>query len=400
MRSLPALSPKQWVLLGVLAYTGLALGVTLTVPMPIDPEKDFFAIHAASRMWLAGVSIYDPAAQLAWKLATYGEVILTAPYLSAPYFYPPWYFLALAFVGYLPIQVGAQVFFFINLGWLVFLAALVLPVHTPVSVAAFKMVLANVVWAVLFVPSIAILFLGQYTLPVVVGSALFIYAAQHHRPWGMAGGLALMTFKPHLGLPMLIVAGLWLVHQRRWDVLARALGIAVALVLVGFLADPNWVGNYLLALTSVQPRGEIRVCETCLNLALESVQWLTGKPALDVALPWVLGSAVLWLGVLVVAHLRRPLSATAMIHHAALLAVLANPYLGLYDYVILLPALAWLSQQGEKWALIPYFAPWTVFILGRDVGDMVLLVLLVLGTVLLLVRHNSLPAFLGNSAVD
>lgn len=267
-----SLSLRQGVLLALLAYAGLAWGLAWGVALPVDPEKDFFAVHAASRMWLAGVSMYDPAAQLAWKLATYGDVILSAPYLSAPYFYPPWYFLSLAFVGYLPAQVGAQVFFFVNLGLLMLLAVLVLPANTPVSVTAFKVASANLGWAVLFVPSIATLFLGQYTLPVVMGSALFIFAAQRHNPWGMASGLALMTFKPHIGLPMLMVAGLWLLHQRRWDVLARAAGIAVVLMALGFLADVNWIANYALALTSVQPRGEIRICETCLNLALENMQ--------------------------------------------------------------------------------------------------------------------------------
>lgn len=395
----PKLHPK--VVWWLLAYTGLAVVVAFFVPLPFDLGRDFFAVYAASRMWLEGVPFYEPTAQLNWKIAAFGPAIQQDFSLSAPYFYPPWYLLALAFVGYLPMEVGAKLFLFINLGLLIFTIVLLLPADSALNLTTLRLVSINLIGAVLFFPTIVVMFTGQYTLPVVFGMALFIYAAQRHSDWGMAAGLALITFKPHIGLPVLVVLGLWLLYQRYWGALTRSLLIALVFVASGFLVDSNWLNHYWLSLTNALSRRSVLVCEVCFSFSLEVVALVTGRPALNVATPLAITSAGLWLVVAAAQHKRRPLSAEQAVFHAVFVTLLANPYMVTYDFVVMLPIIIWLACRGEKWAYALYMAPLLVLLVwGREPGGLVMILVLFVGALLLLARHNSAAAFLGSSAVD
>ncbi len=69
--------------------------------------------------------------------------------------------------------------------------------HTRWSVPAR---LFGILAAVLFIPAFGLLIVGQYSAPVLLGMALFVWGAQRQSPTSLAAALGLMTFKPHIGL--------------------------------------------------------------------------------------------------------------------------------------------------------------------------------------------------------
>ena len=60
--------------------------------------------------------------------------------------------------------------------------------------------------AIFWMPVLGSLFVGQYGFPVLLGAALMIYALGHEKPVLVALAAALLTFKPHLGLAILLLA--------------------------------------------------------------------------------------------------------------------------------------------------------------------------------------------------
>ena len=68
--------------------------------------------------------------------------------------------------------------------------------------------------AVLFIPTFGLLVVGQYTLPVLLGAALFIHAARKGSSSLAATGLLLLTFKPHIGGLILLACLAWLLLER------------------------------------------------------------------------------------------------------------------------------------------------------------------------------------------
>ena len=58
----------------------------------------------------------------------------------------------------------------------------------------------------MWLPVLGSLFVGQYGFPVLLGAALMIYALRRENPLMIALAAALLTFKPHLGGVIVIVA--------------------------------------------------------------------------------------------------------------------------------------------------------------------------------------------------
>lgn len=365
------------VLLGLLA--AVALVAAWLAPLPVPYDQDFAMLYLTNRAWLQGIALYDYPAQLAWVQATFG-----AEAIYYPYFYPPWYPLLTLFLGYFDPATAARLFFFVNLGLLALIWALAVPDTWPPRTRWLALGAA-----VLFMPSLGTLIVGQYTLPVMLGVALFVRSARLRHDWGCAAGLALMTFKPHLGALLMVTATLWLVTERRWGALGRALMLGAGLVGVGFLGDLAWPVSYAQSLMSATTKGDVQVCDVCASLPMEIAQRLTGEPRLAVAVP-VMGVVALALAGLVLWRWQAlPHSLALWLNLAVTFSLLLNPYMANYDYVLALYPLLWLAERGERLALIPYLAAFPMLALGRDWGDLVLMLGTGLGTLMLLIYTRS-----------
>jgi hypothetical protein len=296
------------------------------------------------------------------------------------------------YLGWLPIEVSARIWFFMNLGMIGGAAWLLTPRWNPIAhiLGAFA--------AIMFIPAFGLLIVGQYSAPVLLGAALFIWSTRKKSAGWTAVALLLMTFKPHIG-GILFLAGFgWLVYECRCERAAlrrakqppvdeeiasppeehrrlattyarRAIWLTllggVLLAGLGFLADPSWPLTYLQSLARYRDIPGVQTCGLCASLSVALVRVASGQSNTTIA-AWVSLALAAGAGILFFwrfhAHLKDAAALTAL---SATLTLLIDPYLLNYDYVLLLIPLFGLIYK-ERLAIIAYFIPWAALALGRD----------------------------------
>ena len=391
----------------ILAAAGVILAVSFFAPLPIPYYQDFSVMYFTNLGRLNGISIYDYPAQLAFV-----KTLTPASFTFHPYPYPPWYALATFYLGPLPIEVASRMWFFLNLAMIGGSAWLLTPGWKAISriLGAFA--------AIMFIPAFGLLIVGQYSAPVLLGTALFIWSVRKKSAAWTAAALLLMTFKPHIG-GILFLAGFgWLLYQCRCEraifgrakqppvhqeiasppemhqrlattsFARRALWLTViggmVLAGIGFLADPAWPLTYLQSLGRYRDIPGVQSCGLCASLSVALVRVATGQSNTGMA-TWVSLILATGVGILLFwrfrAHLKDAAALTAL---SATLTLLIDPYLLNYDYILLLAPLFWLVRR-ERLAALVYFIPWAALALGRD-GN-VLLSLAGLVTFFLILRR-------------
>jgi len=338
-------------------------------------------MYFTDKALLNGIPIYAYPAQLIFIKT------LTPPdFTFHPYPYPPWYALSTLYLGWLPVEVAARAWFLLNLAML----SLTVWLLTPGWQGPRRIL--GVLAAVLFVPAFGLLVVGQYSAPVLLGAALFVYAARKNKPFWSAAALLLMTFKPHIGGLLFLAGFSWLILERS-DFAKRALALAiiggVLLAGSGFLADPAWPLTYLQSLARYRDIPGVQTCGLCASLSVVLVSVTTGQGN-TAAATWVsLGLALLAGGLLFTrfrACLKDP---TILISIFAVLTLLIDPYLLNYDYILLLLPLFWLVRHRVWLAWVVYFIPWAALAFGRN-GN-ILLALVGLVTFILILQHSGPP---------
>lgn len=407
-------------LLTIFAFLLLAAGSLLAVaffaPLPLPFYQDFSVMYFTNLGRLQGIPIYAYPAQL-----DFVQTLTPAGFTFHPYPYPPWYALATLWLGLLPIQVAARLWFFVNLGLIGGSVWLLTPRWRPIPR------LLGVLAAVMFIPAFGLLMVGQYSAPVLFGAALFIWATRQKAPVWAAVSLLLTTFKPHIGGLVFLAGFGWLFYQcrceraafwRAWqppikreiasqpeehrqlahrpDVLSGTTLFArrtlVSLVLgglflaaIGFAADAAWPLTYLQSLGRYREIPGVETCGLCASLSVALVSLATGQSSTGTA-AWMSLGLLLGLSALLVwryrAHLQDPAALMAL---SATLTLLIDPYLLNYDYILLLIPLVWLMRR-EKLAVLVYFLPWGALALGRE-GNL-LLALAGLVTFFLILRQS------------
>ncbi|HEY3311244.1 MAG TPA: glycosyltransferase family 87 protein [Anaerolineales bacterium] len=337
---------------------GLAiLAISFLAPLPILYYQDFSVMYLTNKGLISGIPIYSYAEQL-----NFVKMITPPGFTFHPYPYPPWYALATLFLGLLPIQVAARVWFFVNLAMLILSDWLLTP--------GWKGTRRILVFfaAIMFVPTFGLLVVGQYSVPVLLGAALFIYAARIRSPIWLAVALILMTFKPHIGGLLFLGGFAWLLFDRSSQA-KRALVFTIAgglgLAAIGFVADPVWPLAYFQSLTSYRNIPGVQTCDLCASLSVALVKLATGQSSTYTAalLSLVLALLAAWL---LFGRLRALLKIpAALMSLMALLTLLLDPYLLNYDYILLLLPLFWLVRR-EKLAWGIYLLPWLALVIGRE----------------------------------
>ena len=351
------------------------------LPLPVSYYQDFSVMYFTNSARLHGIPIYAYPAQLAFVRPQ-----TPAGFEFLPYPYPPWYALATLFTALLPIQAAARLWFFANLGMFA-LAAWWLTPHwkMPWRILAIPA-------AIMFIPAFGLLVVGQYSAPVLLGAAVFIFAARAGRSFWMAAGLLLLTCKPHIGF-LLFMAGFgWLLLQKtpapRRAIWYTLLG-GVLLAALGFLADPAWPLTYLQSLARYRDLPGVETCGLCASLPVMLIRLVTGQSSLLLAAGLSAGLALL-AGWLLFARYRIYMKeAGFLMAVAAVLTLLIDPYLLNYDYVLLLVPLFWLARPGRwSWLVLPvYLLPWGLLFLGRQANAILSIAGLL--TFLLLLREPS-----------
>lgn len=335
------------------------------LPIPLVPYLDFQVLYHADLGILQGIPLYDTAGQ-AGMIARLAGVSPERVFVL-PFPYPPWYALATIFLALLPIQVAARLWLGLNLSMLAASVWLLTDGWKP------RLRLAVLLPAILFIPSLGSLVVGQFIFPVLLGAALMTFSLRRGNVPLTALAAALLTFKPHLGGP-LAAAVLLHLFLRRDDFALRArtaiLLTAVFLFALGFLADPAWPANYLRALLAFREIPGVSSCGLCASLPVTLVALLSGQSNIGPALP--LGAALFVLLLAALFFLRRNIfrEPGPLVSALTLVTLLADPYLLNYDFALLLVPLILLTASAPRanwfWLALAYLLPLLfIGLLGR-----------------------------------
>jgi hypothetical protein len=242
---------------------------------------------------------------------------------------------------------------------------------------------------------------GQYDFPVLLGCAILIYAIRRERLVLTALGAALLTFKPHLGIPIFLGLLLYLLPVRdRFSRRALAWifsGLAI-LCVIGLLADPTWMVDYPRSFQAYQTGADIASCAACDSLPSWLATHSISSPSLFQMT--LIGAGLFLVLILLFSSVRAGLlrNVGRLLSVSILIPLLAIPHLYNYDFVLLLVPFAVLAEGSHGWGdrialMLLYVFPFlAIAIFGRVLGDPSLLLVALALALLVFLQARPRPA--------
>lgn len=102
-----------------------------------------------------------------------------------------------------------------------------------------------ILFVVAFYPITRSIFLGQFTIPVLLAVALCLLALQHNQDILAGGMLAVASIKPQMVIFLAPWILLWIISQKRWHFLTGFLGTGAALFVAALALFPRWPLSFL-----------------------------------------------------------------------------------------------------------------------------------------------------------
>jgi hypothetical protein len=286
-------------------------------------SSDFFKLWLGGKLLIQGLDPYDSHT---WLSAHDLYKVAWKP--NPTYLYPlPLAILFLPF-SQLPLDRAYTLWFFISI-WAVVISILLL-LRLANNPRMIHLALPLIAGAFLFRPTIVTLRNGQLGAVLLLVLALVVYFWQ--KECWFTGGvvLGLLILKPQLGIPLLLLVGVWLLLLRRWRAILGTGITGIVLLITGLSVDPGWVSGFAAAGTQrfIETFGYSPTifglvgayCEQNSNCAL-----LYGGAA-----SILLSSLVIWLLVS-----NRNFSPTIAIAVLTPVALLVTPYTWAYDQILL-----------------------------------------------------------------
>jgi len=193
-------------LLSIFLLILLLLAIAIYLPIPLDPFLDFQVLYRADQGILRGVALYDQTAQAEMIADDLGVSVDRVFVLPFPY--PPWFALATLPLALLPVEVAVRAWFLLNIAMLLASVWLITDGWTS------RRRLYSFIAAPLFFPIFGALIVGQYVFPTILGMAMLVYALRKQNVSLIALGMALVTFKPHVGMFVALAAAAHLLFRR------------------------------------------------------------------------------------------------------------------------------------------------------------------------------------------
>ncbi len=341
------------VLILFLLLSGI-LALAWFVPMPLDPFHDFQVLYRANQGILRGIPLYDRAAQaemVAGDLGVSADQVFVLPFP-----YPPWFALTTLPLALLPAEVAVRVWFLLNVTMLLASVWLVTDGWHP------RLRLISFVVAPLFFPILGALIVGQYVFPTILGMAMLVYALRKQNGLLVALGMALVTFKPHVGMFIVLTVAVHLLLRRdefgRRAFLYTAINGAILFAL-GFLADGNWIINYPKSLLEFKGASECRQCVS-LPMTIANLAGWGFDQAFVISFVLLIGFSIL------LVRLFPRMNDSLRVGVFTCVTVLVIPYLQNYDFaftVIPLFVLAGIAHTKTDWLIVTFIflLPWMGF---------------------------------------
>jgi hypothetical protein len=348
--------------MGVGAALVIMIAALSFIPLPIPAVTDFLTLYVPTVGLTRGIGLYDYAAQLGLARQLFGPVIDTVKYPH--YVYPPWFAYSVFFLGWLTPEHAARMWFWINL---IMLAGSVILITLPWS-TKWRVVALSVM--IVSPTVISLVIVGQFTVSILLGIAIVIYATSRQSASLFVIGMLLMTFKPHVGVLPFVAACGWLVIQRRpwqWRALAGVTAAILGLLAGVTLAYPQWLNDYLAMLAIFRSLPDFGVCPNCSGGSIIAVRLLFGAPVISTALYAGLLFALMAAGWFLWAT-SLSFNIELGLYWAMLVAILAIPYFNNYDHVCSLFPFLWLLQTSKHrleywWLGAAFLLPWAGVIL-------------------------------------
>jgi hypothetical protein len=183
--------------------------VSFLLPKIYNPRaQDFAAYWQAGYMLRTGQDVYDSRSWLRVR-----ELFGTARHTESTFIYPLPFVVLFSPISGLPIDI-AYIFwtFLIQIAILISISIL-LNFYPGYSADLILIVVAGIF---LFRATYITIFSGQILALLLLATTLAIYLLQHHQQFFGGVLLAFLTFKPSLGLPVLLLLGIWLLFSKRW----------------------------------------------------------------------------------------------------------------------------------------------------------------------------------------
>jgi hypothetical protein len=297
-------------------------------------DNDFIGVWAAGRLGLDG----HPAAAWNWDLHRQVEVAVAGRDFQSYYgwHYPPTFLFAAVPLAALPYLAA----------WAMWMA-----VTLPAYVAVVRAIIGERIGIVLALGFPGVLWnvsVGQngfLTAALVGGTLLFL----ERRPLIAGVCLGLLTYKPQFGLLFPLV----LLVDRRWQVLVAASVTAAVLVAASVLAFglESWEAFFAwMPVTSNAVFAEGRANLMKLQSLLGVMRWLGG----DMTAAWTAQALLIAAAGTLSAWLwRRPVRYEIKAAALAAAAMLATPYLYIYDFPVLAIPLAFVMRTGLRDGFLP-----------------------------------------------
>jgi hypothetical protein len=369
----------------IIASVSIMLAVALYVPTSLPAHSDFSALYNTDLALVHRVPIYD--LEKVEALAVQYAGIPPENFFLARFPYPPWFALSTFYLGWMPSNAAATLWFELNLVML-FLSIWLLTDGWPGQWRLITFPLA-----LFFLPVLGALSVGQYDFPVLLGTSLLIYSLRKENLQLTVLGMVLLTFKPHVGALVLLMVLGWIIYNRRdfgRRLIRPLLAAAVLLFLAGFLADPTWIVSYPRMLLNYQTEGNVSGCSECASLPVFLSRWFFDGSLRNAM--WI--SVVLLVTFLILLYFIRSVlrSHELVLSTALLLTLLVSPYLYNYDFLLLLVPFAVLIAQSpmlEKIILLVcYLLPTFALLIYGRAGNISLLLVSVVILGLLYIRAH------------
>lgn len=343
------------------------------VPLPLAPYLDFQVLYQADQGILRGIPLYDRAGQA--QMVAEGAGVSVDKVFVLPFPYPPWYALATLPLALLPISIAVRMWFLLNFVMLLVSVWLLTDDWGP------RRRLYSFVAAPLFLPILGALFVGQYVFPTLLGMALLVYGMRKENIPLTAAGMALLTFKPHVGILVLLASLVYLLRYR--DEFGRRVFWVTAmtgifLFAAGFIADNRWPFTYPQSLMGFK---HVSQCQLCISLPLtiaRLIGWGFDQSGLIAVILLITLSALFVGRKLFVRN-----EADLILAVWTSIALLINPYLQNYDFAFALVPIFVLAGRAKTlldWLVLiaAFFLPWISLGLFGRAGNSALLVTVIL----------------------
>ncbi|MDP9246355.1 MAG: hypothetical protein M3O64_06840 [Chloroflexota bacterium] len=313
-----------------LAYVpaAIALGIVATL---VSPLNDRFQFWFAGHLVATGGSPYD---QVAWGAAAgrYGDAAaLVARNCADPFSasctwaYPPWTAWLYAPFGLLEPDRGLPAIAAATL--LCGAVSVVLLTRAVPLSAPSTMVVALV--AVGGAPFVWDSFVGHFEPALLIGALLLARGLGNGRTLPFVAGAVLLSLKPNLIVALVPLVGGVLLVGRRWRALVATAVVMTALALIGLWREPAAIA----ALSGSMAKTAI-VLPTTWSFAARTISGAAPVVALS-----LVGISITsaWVAVRSAQPEERAL---VLVASGLALSLVVTPYAHLYDYVLLLPAIA------------------------------------------------------------